>query len=208
MGKRLQRFLEILSTHISLWQALGLGGLLTGGALSAWFATASMWLDGYGPIGWWYAVLIGAVLGLLVGIAGALLRYVVILGGATRKWSETVDRINPLDPQYNRQRINLADLAHPVSRRISNKTFVDCDLIGPVNLLLMQNIHLTEMGFVDCDIVVAKPNTPIRNVIGVENITLLRGRIYRCVIVIPPVLVSTFQEMGATFITAIPNPEP
>jgi len=42
--------------------------------------------------------------------------------------------INPLDVSFERKRILLNEFVLPSHTIIENKTFIDCDLIGPANI--------------------------------------------------------------------------
>ena len=102
MFKRTRTAFGEIASQITLWQALGLGGVVSGAGVTAAFAHFTKWLDQYGPLGWWYAILIGSLLGLLLALTGAWLRYALILGGAIRNWKEAVDQINPLDSEFTK----------------------------------------------------------------------------------------------------------
>jgi hypothetical protein len=62
MFKRARAAIGEVASHITLWQALGLGGIMSGASATTVFAHFTKWLDQYGPLGWWYAILIGSLL--------------------------------------------------------------------------------------------------------------------------------------------------
>lgn len=127
---------------------------------------------------------------------------------AIARWSEKVDAVNPLDTAFNNKRISVSDLANPITRRISGKKFTECELVGPANLVLLNNIRVFGVGFGECDVVVGRDNVYIANAIAAEDIQVVGGMIYRCTIIIPPNLVSTFSAMpGVTFLTLTGDPE-
>jgi hypothetical protein len=94
-------------------------------------------------------------------------------------------------------------LAHPFSRRISNKRFVDCELIGPAVIVISRSTFYGAT-FSHCDLVVADGRARVLNAIAIEGSEIIGGSISRCTIIMPPAMAEAFRQMqGANFITSM-----
>src|SRR4051794_18418672 len=98
------------------------------GALAGYFSREVAAINAYGPFGWLMAGLAAFLLSSLAIYIAALAfdRFSAAL--ARRKWARDVEAVNPLDIEFNRKRLKLADLVHPVTGRIVRKRFVECQL--------------------------------------------------------------------------------
>lgn len=69
------------------------------------------------------------------GVARAELRYV----------ESHLDRanVNPLDETFTKVRIDLRDLLTPLSQTIKDKSFVKCQIVGPLNLVVYGTTTIT-----------------------------------------------------------------
>ena len=119
--------------------------------------------------------------------------------------------MNPLAPEFTRQRIRLADIAHPVTNRIRNKRFVDCDLLGPATIVLSSTrpsgFQMNGTGLGNCDIVVTTQRPFINNVIVLEDVHIIGGDILKCTVYIHPSMVDLFDLPGANFVTLTGRPD-
>ena len=89
------------------------------------------WISEYGPVAWGAVVLVSA---LLIAMTFALMAWYKRTQVRTlydAKLLESGLFINPLDNVFERKRIFINDFVLPSHRIIQNKTFIDCDLIGP-----------------------------------------------------------------------------
>src|SRR5262249_28919652 len=125
----------------------------------------------------------------------ALLRERWAYASATNKWKKDVHGINPLEREFNKLIIKISDLAHPMTKKIAGKRFIDCELIGPATFYAV-NGSMTNVGFIDCDIVVLHPTAHLANVIVLEDVEVISGKIYNCTIYIPQGDIPTFKKMG------------
>lgn len=197
MWKNLQRLLDRIESRLALWSIIAGSGVV--GGLTAFVAGITDWMRPYAPFSWWAAGMGGALVTAFLAWGIALFRNALIRGSAVKKWQRQVDQINPLDPEFTRRRIRLADLMHPVRKEIKNKRFIDCELIGPANIALIDHVNMNGTGFIGCDIIVANPNTQILTVAPLRNITVLDGTIENCTIFIPESMVPIFRELGVSF---------
>jgi hypothetical protein len=108
---------------------------------------------------------------------------------ATEKWKERVDTINPLEDTFRGQRIRLADLVSPVTGEIGDKTFVDCELLGPINLAVMASQpgsgSMQHVSFYSCDWVVTREGAKLFNAVALRDCNLLRGKVHKVTFFMP-----------------------
>ncbi len=182
----LERIIKILDTaakHLNWIPLITGGSIVTAiGAFSGWVASQTEWVSQYGGIAWSGVALGGAAIATTIMIGLAFIRLVWIRGGAIRKWGQDVDSINPLDVEFTRRRIKIQDLVHPIKNSVERKRFVDCELMGPANITFF-GINANGVGFIDCDIVVVRPNgAKIANVVRFINVQMVDGTINKCTI--------------------------
>ncbi len=193
------------------WERI-VAAFIAGGGMS-YLASITDWMAKWGPFGIGAAGL-AAALSTLVGLAWASsLRAQAKVRSAeavaVEKWKERVDDVNPLAPEFHTKRLRVSDIAHPITRRIARKRFIDCELMGPANLLFHQNVHATGVMMMNCDLVVVNgmAGLPVFNVIVVEDVTILNGTIGLCTLFIPPGLVPQFAAMGGRFLNKTGDPQ-
>lgn len=198
----MKRVISFIQASLNWLQLLTGAGLLTA---VGWLAQASAknttWLADKGPAAW---LLFGIMCALLV--AGLLCiitwaRYALVHAAALDKWTTNVDKINPLDIEFNRKRISISDLAHPVDKKIVGKRFIDCELVGPSAIIMVGNGHFSGVGFVNCDVVIAKQDSRLFNVTPLQDVTAIGGSIINCTIYINSTNVENFRQMGANFVS-------
>jgi hypothetical protein len=54
-------------------------------------------------------------------------------------------------------------------------------------------------GFVDCDIVVVRPDRPVRNVVAFQEVELIRGEVVNCTIFVAPDMIDKLLDMPGAF---------
>lgn len=179
------------------------------GGIGAWLASTVEWIDQFGAFGWYVAGLVCVLIAVLAGLSVAGLRYLWIRAGATRKWQYEVHDINPLAKEFHKQRIKFLDLAHPITKSISGKRIVDCELMGPANLFMKGKGGITGANLNNCDVVVVQSHkaVPINNVVVIEDTDIIGGDVWECTIFISIAMVPIFQGMGAEFITLTGHPD-
>lgn len=125
---------------------------------------------------------------------------------AVAKWQEQVTAVNPLSPEFHTKRVGWLDIAHPISERIQNKRFIDCEILGPANIALIRDAQLDGVTFVDCDFAAVKPSAFVSNVVALENVKVIGGSIWRTTILLPPDMIPVVKPF-AKFITQTGDPE-
>jgi hypothetical protein len=180
---------------------------LGGGAAMIYLSTITGWLSALGAAGIFGASVLTVIV-IWLGIAAAQVLRIKVRTqkaelDAFNKWKEQVSQINPLSSNYNGIRIAINDLVHPIRRSIENKTFTDCELIGPSNLVLIGNGNYVNVEFNNCYIVVLKPADRIlmHNAVRLSNVNIFRSAIWNATIFISGRDVKTFAAMGAVFVS-------
>lgn len=184
MGKiEIRKTLGNLSSRLSdgftFWQALA--PATAAGIMTGWLSTTVSWAAQFGAFGWWGA----GLLGFLV-FAGAQALIGVskdrrARARALNEWPKTVDSVNPMRTVFDNERLRMRDLAHPLTQKITAKTFNQCELFGPENIAMMGNT-ITGTGFYDCEFIVVKDNTLIRNVVLLDQCHIVGGSLWNLTI--------------------------
>lgn len=86
-------------------------------------------------------------------------------------WADKEDRINVMERSFTRKRINLVNFVDPITNDICDKSFINCDIIGPVNLFVGDNCTLKGNNLFGVDVVFIKEGATVRNAVHLKNIT-------------------------------------
>jgi hypothetical protein len=176
-----------------LWKDLPKIVLLVGWAMSfalpAWAAWTMEQFRAWAPMSWIAAGFSGAFIAAVGYAAFAKARFWFVNARVLDQFYKDDDRVNPLEDTFRNRRINLADLVSPIEPIVRNKTFIDCEIIGPGNAAL----NATRPGsgsfngitFVHCDACKVKNDAFTANGVMFEDCTFLRGKIFRITFFIP-----------------------
>jgi hypothetical protein len=200
MFSRFQRFLEGLSAYITVWPLLT-SSIIT----SAITGIATSW-TGYfrqfAPISWIIGALFGFIIGSIIYLEIAIARYVWKRTSIINRWKEhKTDNVNPLLDEFTRTRILLRDFFIPPTTHAKNKKFIDCELLGPLNILLTGSNYFSRVNFKSCDMAVIHENRAIYNVFILENVTMIGGDVINCTFYVYPAHIDLYTKMGVKFIT-------
>ncbi len=124
--------------------------------------------------------------------------------------SEQAAKINPLQSEFHKLRIDLADLADPVTKVIADKSFYSCELMGPHNVALRGKVGLNDQTFLDCQVVVIKNDARIFNysLIIIENCKFFDSKISNCTFMVVAENAPLFRQAGVRFLTPYEGDEP
>lgn len=190
----ISKLLEAFESHLSLISQIARWAVVAGGGIvTAWAAFISeLWVD-YAPFSYVVAFFIGAFLAVAIFAAYSLLKYFLAKSNYVSQLKEPKSTINPIDNFFTKKRIHVADLASPISTEfIVGKTFADCELIGPAVIGFFNNCTVASNTFTACDFVKLKQGASIHNLLGFENCTLTKCKIYKSTIYVPENLVNQF----------------
>jgi len=117
-----------------------------GGSVSGYLAHVTEALKIYAPFSWFLAALLGAALVWLIFASGAWFRAERIRAAFLRNARSSSIDFNPLEDPTQHRRISLIDIIHPTGEAIKNKTFVNCEFVGPGTIIFagchVHNLHL------------------------------------------------------------------
>ena len=92
------------------------------------------------------------------------------------------DAVNPLESTFEKRRINIQDFFNPFGAFHENKTFIDCELIGPAVIYLEDsNMTIREFG---CDYVVINKENKPDTAIFFKNATIKHCKLFNLTILI------------------------
>lgn len=197
---------RITNNWASLLTLIGASGM-------SFLAAITEWTRAYGPFG---IAAIGVFFALLIWFVAVWARKALAAAAVYRAeraaidgWKTNIDSINPLATDFHTQRIRIIDLVHPITKRVANKRFVECELVGPANILFEANMELSGVAFANCDTVVVRNAEAVHlyNVYAFNNVKIFGGMIGNCTLYIPQMLVPQFDSMGAEFLTFTGLPE-
>lgn len=155
--KRIFRFASASETGISLWlQLFGATGIIGSFGVGTWAASASDWLNAYGPISW---VLSGALCAVAMTFIYYLINtasYAAARADLAKARLSTPHNVNILEDHFDGKIIKFVDLFDTLHPDLSNKHFKRCRFSGPMIIYLGDNITLDSNKFIYCSLVVSK----------------------------------------------------
>jgi hypothetical protein len=185
---------------------------LAGGAGMSYLAAISTWLKPYAPISWAFTGLTGclflAAVFYLICKGRCLWTHTTITKAFHEQNAHT---INPFDSVFQKKRINISELISPFDRVIKDKTFIDCDIIGPANVGLNATrpggASVSSCGWFESGGVVTKDTTHVPFGILLQDCTFLRCRIYGLTLFIPGSAYSHIAPNMPGFLWITPEPK-
>jgi hypothetical protein len=104
-------------------------------AIPAWATHASAWLASYGPIGWVAAGFAGLCIFVILAWVCVITYGKIQLSSLNRRLLSRADAVNPLDTHFHRKRIFLQSFLAPSGDPVEGKTFSQCEIVGPLNII-------------------------------------------------------------------------
>jgi membrane protein implicated in regulation of membrane protease activity len=210
MLKKINVFFSYLSDHVSLLV------LVVGSSAFAvawgWAASAAEWLTDYGALAWVVAASLGAAFFILLALGYAKAREKITRTSIERRFFQQPDRVNPLQPEFRHQRIRLADFVSPIEPVIRGKSFTECEIIGPANIVfnstgpgrgVMLHCELSST----CGILV-REGAPAINAIQLVDCNLQRCKLHQVTLLIPEGAYEWAQQQFAGITWLTPEPQP
>lgn len=181
--------------------------MVSGGLLAVWAVHLTDALRIYAPTSY---VVAGIGAFLAIGLANALRIFAKDRSQIIRFRQIVHDThmVNPVDDTYRRQRIRLIDLAPPIGGAIRNKTFIECEIVGPANALFMPDCFFQNCGGEGVDGLMIRQGSFARNGFAFENCTFRACRFYLFTFMVPEELYSSFATYdwrGINWLTSHPG---
>ena len=182
----------------NIWSLISGLGVISMAGLTAWAAWAGDLFAQYAPFSWVAAGILGGLAVALTMLAAAFARLQWAQARATNKWQEAVSGVNPLKETFQGERIRIADLVSPIDSSIEGKTFIDCELIGPANMIVISTgkgkASISGSSFAATDWVLVDEGTNVHNAIALIDCTILRGTLYRVTLLVPRGAAQVFEK--------------
>lgn len=160
------------------WNHLGnivwIGGLCASFALPAWAAKVTGVFAQYAPLSWVVAGFLGLGFGAISMRIYASAKHAMVRAAYDRKLLAQGGEIDPLERTFERRRIYLNEFCLPSHPYIEGKTFIDCEIIGPANIILLHGNSVTEQRQPVCDAMVIAQGEDPRNGYGFRD-CIFRG---------------------------------
>ncbi|CDY78308.1 hypothetical protein BGLT_01180 [Caballeronia glathei] len=164
-------------------------------SIAGWAAKSTERLSRYGKAAWIFSALLG---GLIFAICFRL--WVSSVSQLQeirlrRRFETAPSVVNPLEPVFRKSRISFKDFESPIRGLQKEKTFIECELIGPALIVLSGHTYLNNSSFVDCDFIRLRkaPKLKVFNGIEFENVTFQNCIICKITFLVPPNVVGALQ---------------
>lgn len=137
MFRKLDRWLAGLEWKLSLgsfvWGVLFPAGSFV---LPAWSARAAGILSDYAPFSWVLAGFAGVLVYVLCLVLGGLGRAMAVRADYDARFMAETGGVDPLSKVFESKRIFLNNFILASNPVVENKTFVNCEIVGPANIFL------------------------------------------------------------------------
>jgi hypothetical protein len=173
--KKTDRFLSSVEWKWSLANmAWGVPAAVASFALPAWAVRASKMFEEYAPLSWVVAGFAGLLAGAVIYAVFAWSRGRLVRARYDARMLAQGGAVDPLEKTFERKRIYINEFCQPSHPLIENKTFIDCEIIGPANILFVAGNSIAEGRFPNVDTVYLKNGARPNNVYLVQN-CIFRG---------------------------------
>lgn len=140
------------------WTNLGnislLGGWILSFALPAWAVHAVKLFSIYAPASWVAAGFGGMILAALSWLFASMARRRWVRSAYDARMLAQGGAVDPMHKTFERKRIFLNEFALPSHVIIEGKTFIDCEIVGPANILLEYGNSIDDPKAPICDAVI------------------------------------------------------
>jgi len=165
----------VTRTWNAFWANLEGLALLVGWAVCsfafAWAVDSSRIFANLAPFTWVMAAFVGAALSAGIWRLGATAQRQMIRNRYDSKLYAQSGVVDPLARTFESKRIYLNDFALPSRPLIENKTFIDCEIIGPANIILLAGNSISGQRGPTCDALVVTDDFEPSNGYAFRNCT-------------------------------------
>lgn len=121
-----------------------LAGWAASFALPAWAVKMTGIMSQYEPFSWVVAGFSGAMLAVIAYAIAAFARGKFLRAKYDSRMLAQGGFIDPLEKTFERKRIYLNEFCLPSHPFVENKAFIDCELIGPANIIFLSGNSITD----------------------------------------------------------------
>jgi hypothetical protein len=188
--------------------ALLAGWVVSSGAF-AWAVKAAHILEPYSPLSWVGAAFVGAFLAAVIYRVGVGAYRQQIRSRYDAKLLAQGGAIDPLAKTFEDKRIFLNEFILPSHPLIDGKTFINCQIIGPANILLATANTVNEHKLPVCDAILLDPDARPVNGFGFTNCTFRQCSFQRITLLIPRSEYDGAKDVNwLNWVTPHPNSQP
>lgn len=185
IGERFDRALLRLEWRWSLSNLLFGAYLLVSAALPAWAVSAMATLQQYAPLSW-----------VLAGFAGLITSVLVfaVFSFAYGRWVRSrynsyllakSGYVDPMAKTFENKRIFLSEFCLPSEPHIEGKAFINCDIVGPANLIIRHNNQVADQRLPFLDAVLVRADLTPHTGIYIDNCTFRGCSFKRITLLVP-----------------------
>ena len=150
----------------------------------------------YSPLSW----VVAGFLGLITSVAAF-----AVFSWAYGRWIRSKYNsylyarsgyVDPMAKTFENKRIFLNEFCLPSEPYIQGKAFINCDIVGPANLILRFNNQLADQLLPVCDAVLIRPDASPLNGIIMDNCTFRGCSFKRISILVPQHTYPDFAQLS------------
>jgi hypothetical protein len=172
--KKVDRFFSGLEWKWSLVNLLwGVPAAIASFALPAWAVKASKVFEQYAPLSWVVAGFIGLASGVLIYSVAAWGRGRWVRARYDSRMLAQGGSIDALEKTFERKRIYLNEFCLPSHPLVEDKAFIDCEIVGPANIIFISGNNISDGRYPICDAVY------MRNGVGPYNGYIFKDCMFR-----------------------------
>ncbi len=138
-------------------------------AIPAWAVKTTELFKEYEPFSWVVAGFIGVAIVVLLTFLWRLGFWFLTKAQFTKLFIDKHPNVDPMKDTFENQRVFLNEFVLPTDPWIENKTFINCDIIGPANMFFVAGVSITETRGPNIDVVYLPATTKPTNGFGVSN---------------------------------------
>tara|TARA_R110000751_G_scaffold31305_1_gene79849 strand:+ start:184 stop:882 length:699 start_codon:yes stop_codon:yes gene_type:complete len=175
-----------LEANWSLYLLLKGAGIVGSFALPAWAASAVEQFQQYAPLSWIAAGFVGMLIAAMVYGVYAWASARMVKARYDAKMLAKGSFVDPMAKTYEDVRIYLNEFCLPSHPVIQKKTFINCQIIGPANIILEFGNNVQEAEYPISDAVRLKETPNIFNAVFVRNCIFRQCSFQRITFLVPP----------------------
>ncbi len=206
MRDKINKLLSTFEWRLSLsQQVLYITGLIASVSLPAWAVSVMETFTEYAPLSWVVAGFSGAFLFLFLVLLYQGFVRVKLRNDLFTRLSRSTDAVNPLDRAFHEKRIQIRDILPPVGKRITGRSFLDCDIVGPANLVIWSGNSINNPGGECVDAVLLKEDVTPLNGIVLHDCDFRNCKFYNITFLVYPGQYEGFDShLRVPWVTEIP----
>ncbi|MEO8722228.1 MAG: hypothetical protein ABI395_01720 [Sphingobium sp.] len=208
-AKKAEGFFSGLEWKWSLANLLwGVPAAIASFALPAWAVRASKVFEQYAPLSWVVAGFMGMAAGAIIYCIAAWGRGRWVKARYDARMLAQGGAIDPLEKTFERKRIYLNEFCLASHPFVENKTFIDCEIIGPANIILQSGNNIGDPRYPMSDaVLMARDAAPFNGYIF-RDCTFRGCNFSRITFLVPFSEYYMFKTFGYTkWITDYPDKE-